>query len=130
MTTSKLIDAEGLGAVWFPLQVKLQHLVTIHVRSSAFGSKEDAGMFMKGLAVQYDVWAETHYQRMLSVSGPVDDIHLYALCQAAFCMTSDLPTNMDDEQFAQDNSLTHTVTRFAKVLLVWYIRHLVVTCHR
>ncbi len=50
------------------LQVKLQHLVTLHVRSSAFGSKLDAGMFMKALSVQYDVWAENHYQRMLSVS--------------------------------------------------------------
>ncbi len=49
------------------LQVKLQHLVTLHVRSSAFGSKLDAGMFMKALSVQYDVWAENHYQRMLSV---------------------------------------------------------------
>ncbi|KAL0042102.1 hypothetical protein WJX77_003123 [Trebouxia sp. C0004] len=46
--------------------VKLQHLVTLHVRSSAFGSKLDAGMFMKALSVQYDVWAENHYQRMLS----------------------------------------------------------------
>ncbi len=49
------------------LQVKLQHLVTLHVRSSAFGSKLDAGMFMKALSVQYDVWAENHYQRVLSV---------------------------------------------------------------
>ena len=49
------------------LQVKLQHLVTLHVRSSAFGSKLDAGMFMKALSVQYDVWAENHYQRMLMV---------------------------------------------------------------
>lgn len=52
------------------MQVKLQHLVTIHVRSSAFGSKSDAGMFMKALAVQYDVWAENFYQRMISVGLP------------------------------------------------------------
>lgn len=51
------------------LQVKLQHLVTLHVRSSAFGSKLDAGMFMKALSVQYDVWAENHYQRMLLVGS-------------------------------------------------------------
>lgn len=54
---------------WLLLQVKLQHLVTLHVRSSAFGSKLDAGMFMKALSVQYDVWAENHYQRMLSVGS-------------------------------------------------------------
>ena len=61
------------------MQVKLQHLVTVHVRSSAFGSKEDAGMFMKGLALQYDVWAETYYQRMLSVSLPAFGRCLYIL---------------------------------------------------
>ena len=71
VTTRKVVDVEDIS-----LQVKLQHLVTIHVRSAAFGSKEDAGMFMKGLAVQYDVWAETHYQRMLSVSGPVVNPYL------------------------------------------------------
>ncbi len=58
-----------LNIVHVMLQVKLQHLVTLHVRSSAFGSKLDAGMFMKGLSVQYDVWAENHYQRMLTVGS-------------------------------------------------------------
>ena len=56
------------------VQVKLQHLVTLHVRSSAFGSKLDAGMFMKALSVQYDVWVEDHYQRMLTVSLTVKTI--------------------------------------------------------
>lgn len=64
------------------MQVKLQHLVTLHVRSSAFGGKEDAGMFMKGLAVQYDVWAETYYQRMLSVSVLAVHLWLDSLCIA------------------------------------------------
>lgn len=50
-------------------------------------------MFMKGLAVQYDVWAETHYQRMLSVSGPVIDLHVYSVRQAAVCVLSNLPMN-------------------------------------
>ncbi len=61
------IHTQYLNIVHVMLQVKLQHLVTLHVRSSAFGSKLDAGMFMKALSVQYDVWAENHYQRMLSV---------------------------------------------------------------
>ena len=49
------------------LQVKLQHLVTLHIKSSAFGSKLDAGMFMKALSLQYDVWAENQYQHLLTV---------------------------------------------------------------
>lgn len=75
MTASKSVFLQEMYFL-VGMQVKLQHLVTIHVRSSAFGSKEDAGMFMKGLAVQYDVWAETYYQRMLSVSVPVNDLCL------------------------------------------------------
>ena len=54
--------------MWSQLQVKLQHLVTLHIKSSAFGSKLDAGMFMKALSLQYDVWAENQYQHLLSVS--------------------------------------------------------------
>lgn len=55
--------------VSFVMQVKLQHLVTLHIKSSAFGSKLDAGMFMKALSLQYDVWAETQYQHLLTVSS-------------------------------------------------------------
>lgn len=69
------------------LQVKLQHLVTLHVRSSAFGSKLDAGMFMKAVSVQYDVWAENHYQRMLSVS-----LSLTQYCSLVFWLMS-VPNN-------------------------------------
>ena len=50
------------------LQERLEHMVSLHIRAVTVGDPLAAGLFMKALSQQYDVWAETRYARKVRVS--------------------------------------------------------------
>lgn len=45
-----------------------ERMVSLHIRSSAFPSMENAAHFMQGLGEAYDLWVRDRYMRQVQVS--------------------------------------------------------------